>query len=500
MQRPEALLGATISDHLLAQGADDDVVVIDAGVSRTYGELRGAAARLVGELVGLGLGPGDPVGLLGTNSFFWMAGYLAAMKLGIAVPLSEKLGPEELASQLEFVGCSAALVDRRQYRRNHEAFANLPVVTDEALGVEGPTAWPEGRVDEGADAAWMFTSGTTSRPKVVRLTHANLFANTESIISYLDLVSSDRMLVILPFHYVFGASLLHTHLAVGGSLVLCNTFTFPETALDLVDRHACTGMAGVPSSFQLLLKASSYSTRALPSLRLVQQAGGRLAPALIQELRSAQPGTEVFVMYGQTEATARLSYLPPGELDANLGSIGRGIPGVELTVETADGTPVAPGQQGEIVARGANISPGYLNDPEATAAKFRDGALRTGDLATVDAQGFIHIVGRSGDFIKSWGHRISPLQIEETALQHEDVAGAVAMGFPDPDAGEAVTLAVTAVPGAEIDPLAVRVFLAERLPKHMVPHSIHALKEMPLTGSGKVAREALRTLLANIDR
>ena len=248
------------------------------------------------------------------------------------------------------------------------------------------------------------------------------------------------MLVILPFHYVFGASLLHTHLAVGGSVVLCNTFTFPETAVDLIDKEACTGFAGVPSSYQLLLRASSYGNRKLPSLRKVQQAGGRLTPALIEELAAAQPGAELFVMYGQTEATARLSYLPPDLLAEKLGSIGRGIPGVTLEVLNEAGAPVVPGEQGEIVARGANISPGYYNDPEETERKFPDGTLRTGDLATVDSEGFIFIVGRSGDFIKSWGYRVSPQQIEEVALAHPGVSEAAAVGLPDLEAGEAVTL------------------------------------------------------------
>lgn len=498
MQRPEPLGEVTISDFLLQRGADDDVVVIDAAGSHTYAELRAAARRLLGELVSLGLGPGDPIGLLGTNSFFWMAGYLAAMKLGIVVPLSEKLGAEELASQLEFVGCAAILVDRRQQRRMASAFGALPVVTDEALQSEGPNVWPESGVEPHGDAAWMFTSGTTSRPKVVRLTHGNLLANTESIVSYLDLAPSDRMLVILPFHYVFGASLLHTHLAVGGSLVLCNTFTFPETAIEMVAEHRCTGFAGVPSSFQLLLKASSYANRELPSLRIVQQAGGRLAPSLIQDLMAAQPSSRVFVMYGQTEATARLSYLPPELLETKLGSIGRGIPGVELTVEHDDGSPVVPGEQGEIIARGANISPGYLNDSVATQQKFHAGALRTGDLATVDQEGFIHIVGRSGDFIKSWGYRISPQQIEETALKAPDVGGAVAMGFPDPDAGEAVTLAVEPTPQGELDPEGLRLFLAHHLPKHMVPATIRVFDRLPQTASGKVARGELRELLRNM--
>jgi acyl-CoA synthetase (AMP-forming)/AMP-acid ligase II len=489
---------ATFSDHLLAEGAPEDVAVIEGRRSYTYAELRDAAAKLAAELAGLRLPAGARIGLLGNNSFFWVAGYLAAMKVGVVVPLSDKNTPGDLAAQADWVGCSAVLLDRRQQRRFGATFGNRPVITDAALDRTDVPPWPQATVAPASDAALMFTSGTTSRPKAVRITHANLLANTDSIISYLELRASDRMLVILPFHYVFGASLLHTHLAVGGSVVLCNTFTFPETALDLVESHGCTGFAGVPSSYQLLLRASSYASRPLPSLRLVQQAGGRLASSMIKELAAAQPSSRVFVMYGQTEATARLSHLPPELLDSKLGSIGRGIPGVQLSVLGDDGQPVAPGEHGEIVAEGANISPGYYNDPDATSDKFPGGVLLTGDLATVDDDGFIYIVGRRGDFIKSWGYRISPLQIEEAAVQFPGVGAAVAVGLPDSEAGEAVILAVTAAPRANLDVEGLKAWLRSRLPKHMVPHAVHLLDEFPLTASGKIAKPELHEMLRSL--
>jgi len=491
---------ASFGDFLLGAGRPEDVAIIEGSRAHTYAQLRAAAARIAGELAGLDLPPGARIGLLGGNSFFWVAAYLAALRTGVVVPFSDKNGVADLAAQADWVDCAAILLDRRQQRRFGEALGERPAVTDEVLSVEGPSAWPSDPVDPASDAALMFTSGTTSRPKAVRATHANLLANTRSIVSYLELRASDRMLAILPFHYVFGASLLHTHLAVGGSLVLCNTFTFPETALDLIAQHGCTGFAGVPSSYQLLLRASSYASRDLPTLRLVQQAGGRLPPALIEELVAAQPGSRVFVMYGQTEATARLSYLPPELLAAKPGSIGRGIPGVELRVVGDDGDAVEPGQQGEIIARGANISPGYHNDPEATAEKFPGGDLLTGDLATVDAEGFIYIVGRRGDFIKSWGYRISPQQIEEVTLGFPGVAAAAAVGLPDPEAGEAVTLAVVASPGQDLDEAALQAWLRDQLPKHMVPEAVHVLAELPMTASGKVAKPDLRGLLENSGR
>lgn len=485
----------TFGDALLAVGDSAAVAVVDGRNRYTYQELREAAGRVVAELVRLGVAPGSRIGLLGANSFFWVAAYLAILKWGVVVPLSDKNSVEDLAAQSELVDCAAVVIDRRQQRRLGAAFADLPVITDAVLSAPGASDWPERTVPPDSDAALMFTSGTTSRPKAVRVTHANLLANTRSIVEYLALRPSDRMLVILPFHYVFGASLLNTHLAVGGSIVLCNTFTFPETALDLIEKEGCTGLAGVPSSFQLLLRASSYRTRALPSLRIVQQAGGGLAPALIEELVAAQPTSQVFVMYGQTEATARLSYLPPELLADKPGSIGRGIPGVELRVVNDEGRPVAPGETGEILARGANISPGYYDDPEATAVKFPNGELRTGDLATVDSDGFLYIVGRRGDFIKSWGYRISPAQIEEVACTYPGVAGAAAVGLPDPEAGESVVLAVTGAPEVEVDLAGLQRRLREQLPKHMVPEAVHLLTDWPLTASGKVSKPALRAQL-----
>src|SRR4029077_6932928 len=164
----------------------------------------------------------------------------------------------------------------------------------------------------------------------VMVSHRNIIANTESIIDYLQLQSADRVMTVLPFHYCYGRSLLHTPLRVGGSLVLDHRFMFPDKVLQRMVETECTGFAGVPSHFQILLRNSSLRTRTFPKLRFVQQAGGNLPPVFLQELREILPNAKIFVMYGQTEATARLSYLPPGFLEAKAGSIGRGMKGVRL--------------------------------------------------------------------------------------------------------------------------------------------------------------------------
>lgn len=487
------------SDYLLARARPDDVAVIEGGRRFSYRDLRTAAAVLAAELKALDLPAGSRVGVLGSNSFFWVASYLAAMKGHVAVPLSDKLAPADVAAQCAWVDCAAVLMDRARRRGFGPAFPEtVPVITEEALDAGRAPYWPEGDLagpDE--DASLMFTSGTTSGPKAVRVTHRNIQANTESIVSYLQLRRDDRMLVVLPFFYCFGLSLLHTHLRVGGGLALCNSFVFPEVAIDMMERDSCTGFAGVPSSFQLLLRASSFASRELPSLRLMQQAGGKLPPVLIEELVAAKPHAELFVMYGQTEATARLSYLPPDQVLTKLGSIGRGIPGVELRVVDDAGRPVRPGVTGEIIARGANISPGYYNDAAESASKFPGGDLRTGDLAVVDADGYIFVVDRKDDFIKSWGYRVSSQDIEACALRLGDLVSAAAVGVPDDEAGEAITLVATVRPGSTVTAQDVAAFTRAHLPKHMVPTTVRLVDALPLTASGKVSKSRLREMVGS---
>jgi acyl-CoA synthetase (AMP-forming)/AMP-acid ligase II len=262
--------------------------------------------------------------------------------------------------------------------------------------------------------------------------------------------------------------------------------------VDLLVSQECTVLAGVPSSFQLLLRACSFATRPTPSLRLIQQAGGKLSPVLVQELLDCKPTAALHLMYGQTEATARLSVLPPQALPAKLGSIGRGIPGVELSVLDDDGRPVGPGQMGEIYARGENVSPGYFGDAPATLAKFTPRGLRTGDLAVVDDDGYLFVVDRRDDFIKSWGHRISSHEVEACALRLRDLVSAAAVGVPDDEAGEAVALVVTAAPGSDAGPADVLAHCRRHLPKYMVPRRVLIVDALPLNASGKVDKREVR--------
>ena len=483
-------------DYLLTEAQPDDVAVVEtADRVFTYGQLRRTVDTLAAALTAAGLARGARVGVLGANSFFWVAGYLAILKLGfVAVPLSDRSGPEEVRRNLEQVGCAAVLVDRRTAAPVLTALSELVTITDEALAAPAEASAPSVQTDPNADAVLMFTSGTTARPKVVRVTHANLQANTNSILAYLGLRSDDRILVVLPFYYCYGASLLHTHLRAGARVVLCNSMAFPGKVVDLLAQQACTGFAGVPSSYQLLLRASTFGSRPVATLRTLQQAGGKLPVALIEQVLAAQPQARLFVMYGQTEATARLSYLPPARLADKLGSIGRGIPGVELRVLDDEGHAVRPGQRGEIYARGASVCAGYLDDPAGTAAKFTPQGLRTGDLAVVDEDEFIYVVDRVADFIKSWGHRVSSSEIVECVLRMPELVSAAAVGVADPEAGEAITLFVVPAPTAQVRAEDVNAFCRGRLARHKVPTSVVLVEALPLNANGKVVKARLREL------
>jgi len=487
------------ADYLLEHGRDSDVAIIANKLQHTYADLRQVSGRLVAEMLAHGVGPTDRVGILGNNSLFWVAAYLATLKLGaVAVPFATTLTTESVNVMQAFVNCKMMLAEKRIQRRYAAAFpAELPFVFDDLLQENGAAVWPAtADMDVQQDAALMFTSGTTAKPRAVRITHRNIQANTASIIEYLDLSQIDRMMAVLQFYYCFGTSLLHTHLRAGGSLVLSNNFVYPETVLDLMEATDCTGFAGVPSTYQTLLRNSTFPKRQIKSLRKVQQAGGKLQPVLIQELVAAVPYGEVYVMYGQTEATARLSYLPPDMLGIKLASIGRGIPGVTLRVIGENGGVVQPGEVGEISAWGDNISPGYLDEPEASAQKFVDGVLHTGDLATVDQDGYIFVVDRKADFIKTYGYRVSSQQIENCIVELPKVVTAAVIGEPDLVRGEAIKAFVVLQASAQLTANDILAHCASRLESYMVPKEVVFIDQLPINAHGKIMKTELRKLSA----
>jgi acyl-CoA synthetase (AMP-forming)/AMP-acid ligase II len=377
---------------------------------------------------------------------------------------------------------------------------------DQMRGLSSSLLLEDGRVDPDLGAAapgraaqlspdWpalvLYTSGSTGKPHGVIQTFRNVDANTRSIVEYLRLTAEDRALLTLPLFYCYGRSVLQTHLFTGGSVFLDDRMAFPRTIMQDLSSEECTGFAGVPLTYELIRRQVDLRAIRFPRLRYVTQAGGAMAPDTIAWARAAFHPASLFVMYGQTEATARLSYLPPDQAAAKPGSIGIAIPGVELRVVDQHGSELPPGEVGELVARGQNVTPGYLDEPAETRAILHDGWLWTGDLAYRDSDGFFFHYGRAKEILKIGGHRVSPVEIERVIALHPGVAEAGVLGIRDALLGEAAKAIVVPKSGARPSAADLARFCRERLPANQVPVSFVLVKTLPRNEAGKLLRADL---------
>ncbi len=334
-------------------------------------------------------------------------------------------------------------------------------------------------------ALMLTTSGSTGNPKLVRLTRENLQANAASIAAYLELGADERAMASLPFHYSYGLSVLNSHLLAGASIVLPVDGLGRPGFWDCFERHECTSFAGVPYSYAIL-ERTGWRRRGLPTLRTMTQAGGRLEReaklGLADELD--RRGARLVVMYGQTEATARIAYVPPARLREKPTAIGLPIPGGRLTVQRADGNLAAPGEEGELVYRGANVMLGYALGPADLAdGDALGGVLHTGDLGYADAEGFFYATRRQARFAKAYGHRVSLDDVEARLLSEGPVA-AIAAG------DERIVVFVEA--GRSLDGARHELASAFGLPSRTF--DVRELAALPTTGSGKIDYAALGAL------
>ena len=515
--RPTAWLIHHLLEHA-AEDRPDAPFLVHEGRTHSYGEIDAAANRLAHLLRRCGLRRGERAGLLAHNGAGYVVAYYGILKAGgVAVPLNTAADGPTLRGMLSDCEARFLIAGPRFEQAVTDAIAALPdldvlLVPDPgkidplpahiegvALGeADGEASAP---VDAGLIdldlASIIYTSGSTGRPRGAALSHLNVMTNTRSIVSYLGLGPDDRVLQVLPFYYVYGKSLLNTHAAVGGTVVIENRFMFPNTALDTLEQERCTGLSGVPSTFAILLNRSNFTERRLEHLRYVTQAGGGMSPELTRRLIAALPGRRIYVMYGATEASARLSYLDPEVLPSKIGSIGRAIPNVRLRVLREDGSEAGPGETGELVASGANIMRGYWNDADETARVLDEHGYWTGDLARRDEDGFLWIVGRKKDMIKAGAHRISAKEIEDVILEHPEVHEAAVIGVPHELLGETIHACVVfrdPAPSPEADPRAdeLRAFLKRRLPAFKRPEKIDVRLDLPKNESGKIMKQVLR--------
>lgn len=479
-----------------------------------YGELDVRSNRLANYLIETGLERGDRVAILFENSFNYIVSYCAILKAGaIAVPLNTDITVDTLSYYLNHSGSKVLITNTRFVRFVLPAIQETPGLRQVVLeqrdlaGLEGQSnckisslqdildqasdKTPDVRIIDIDPASIIYTSGSTGSPKGVLLSHLNVVSNTKSIAEYLQLTSDDRVMVTLPFCYIYGQSLLTTHLLAGGSVVIENQFFYPKVILKTMKETEVTGFSGVPSTFIRMLNRSSIRETQLETLRYVTQAGGHMAPAIREEVAKAFAPARLYIMYGATEAAPRLTYLEPDRLDDKLASIGKPIPNVEVLVVDKHGEPVPPHQTGEIVARGSNIMVGYWNDPKATDEVIQDGYYHTGDLAQIDEEGYIFVVGRLKDMIKSNGFRVSAREVEDAIMEIDSIVEVAVKSVEDETTGEAIKAYVVLRDGEQTSFEEIRKKLRGRLPEYKIPRHVEIRDHLPKNASGKIMKNEL---------
>ncbi|MDH3457215.1 MAG: acyl--CoA ligase [Gemmatimonadota bacterium] len=470
---------------------DAPFLIEEVGTVHTYADVLSRARRFAGGLGALGVSETERVLLLLPNGMDFLAAYYGTLLVGGTVVGLQPMTPR---ATLDYVvsSCRPALCVTDGRPREGGGAATVTPISE----IVGATSYGGPAVGSADSIAQIiYTSGTTGMPKGVTLSHRALRANTSGIVEYLELGSSDRVGVVLDFVYSYGNSLLQTHCRVGGSLALLGDMVFPAQVATLLGERECTGFSGVPSTFALLLKRGRLEGQSLRTLRYLTCAGGSLPPANLRRLQRLLPDVQVYPMYGQTEAAARLSYLPPVQLDRRPDSIGQGMPGVTLEVLMADGRRAEAGEEGEIVASGENLMSGYWEDAVATGEVLRNGKLWTGDLARIDEEGFIYITGRRSDLIKTGAYRVHPKEIEQALVSMSGVHECVVVGVPDEVWGEVV---VACFPRGTAPALpAARKHLRGVLPEYKWPRQVMEVDELPRTASGKPRRKELVRILTS---
>lgn len=501
---------------LLAASAErypDKAAYVGRDTRRSYAELYGDALAFSSTLRELGARRGDRVAIVLDGTPDYLVAFYGALLAGAcAVPLCPDTRTGSLVRALSHSGARIVVLDASNLRWLDGQAARTPelqaIITrgDGHLSEPGhlrqlaladalkaPRAEERERGAHDDDlAALVYTSGTTGDPKGVMLSHTNLVSNVRSIIEYLELTERDTVGMVLPFYYVYGNSVLHTHLAAGATIAQLGSMAFLAQVVEGLSSHRCTGLSGVPTTFARLTSFASLGKHDLSALRYVTQAGAAMPPRQIEAVERAFPQARVFVMYGQTEASARLAYLPPARLREKLGSAGKAIPGVTLKICGKDGDELPRGKVGEVVAEGPNVMLGYFRDPEATDRVLRPEGLRTGDLGFMDEEGFVFLEGRESELIKSGGHRISPLEIEHAVGTAPGVREVGVCGVPDDALGEAIAAFLVLDPGASVAKRRLLDACSASLPRFKMPAHLLVVDALPRGATGKLLRRELR--------
>ncbi len=490
----------SLADLLATDFANKSAVIIpDTGPMLSYRELAGQSARLSEVLMKAGLKAGDVAVLVLPHGVEFLTMFLALCGCRVtALPANPASTQEELTFFIADSG-AAVVIAKADHIPARQAARELAVPFGE-VGLYGQTtvsldietnlpagALGESRLGPSAAALMIYTSGTTSRPKAVPLTSANLIASMHNFARCFQLTPDDVTMVVMPpfhVHGLIGATL--STLYSGGTVVLPPHFSASRFWQDAVT-YGATWYSGSPTIHRILLMRADRDGAPRSRLRFIRSSSAKLAPAQLRQMEE-RFDTVVLEAYGATETANQISCnpLPPGARKP--GSVG--LPtGLEVLICDGEGGALAPGQQGEICVRGPAVTPGYRNNPGANASSFRAGWYRTGDLGQLDDEGYIYVTGRIKELINRGGEKVSPAEVESVLLEHEAVLDAACFGVADEIYGQEVHAAV--VPGMEIEPGELQRFCSERLTEYKVPKRIHLVAQLPRSATNKLMRDVI---------
>ena len=486
------MTSSNLIESLLCHPDESPAIRLPEGGMVTYGELNTMVADLADAMVSAGLRKGDRVAFRGGKSVPTLAFYFACLSAGlIYVPISEAHTRREMEFFINDAQPAALYVDRLDGDAA-SAVGALPVpriLELPRLSGTGPARRPRPIPLGDADlAALLYTSGTTGVPKGAMITHASLLANARTLVDVWRFTAADVVLHTLPLSHGHGLFLgCHLPLMVGGSIMLAARFNVEE-AIDLMPQS--TVFMGVPTLYVRLLQSPRFDREACRNLRLMISGSAPL-PVDVFEKVAARTGVEIVERFGTTETSICASQPLDGE--RRPGTVGVRLPDVDIGILDEDGAQKPAGEVGRLAVRGPNVFPGYWNQPDASGEVFTpDGFFLTGDLARLESDGHLTIVGREKDMIISGGLNVYALEVEGVLRRFDGVADCAVIGVPHFDFGEAVVAVIVPEPGARFDNAAVRAFAQEHLAVYKAPKAIVLVEKLPRTTMGKVIKTELR--------
>ena len=500
-----------IIDHSVAEYPDRTAII--SGETRlTYRELGEQAARFALALERDGVGPGDPVAVISRNCAEFLVAEFAILKLGaVVVKINWRFSPDEIQYlfDLNRIHHVVARYERKDWAhtvwlRNHDHIKFYLLNPDhdgrspfEKALDRFPSAqgFTPREVDLDAPAFRVHTSGTTGKPKCVLHTHGRMLEELRSCLSVLAFGPGEVYQVVSQLFHISSVGSYMT-LATGGTLVLMSRFE-PTEYLESLEREKVTGVGIIPVVLKRLLEHPDLAKYDLSHLKFLNYSTCPMSPALLDEAMR-KLSCDFYQPYGMTEMASILTVLSPEAHHISggkyLSSVGKPIPGAQIRIEAPDGSLCAPGETGEIVARGPGQMVGYYKaDPELNARALRDGWYHTGDIGRLDEEGYLYVSGRKDDMIISGGENIYPKEIMDVIMALTgDVAEAAVYGVPDDDWGERVKASVVLLPGSTLTTEKLREYCKSYMPRYKVPKEIEFLEELPKNSTGKVLIQALK--------